>query len=98
MIPWNDKQTLRRIDNPVLAAIKACVAARGFVGKPITAALLEDVSAALSRATRCKCEAYQELVLVPAADGMVRVKIVNASGQVCTLTAFRSPTVKRGAA
>lgn len=35
MIPWDNKETLRRVDNPILAAIRSSVAARGFVGKPI---------------------------------------------------------------
>lgn len=97
MIPWNDKATLRRVDNPILAAIRTCVAVRGYAGKPITAALLDEVGAAIGKATRCQCVAYHEVDLVPAADGMVRVKIVKFSGQVCTLTAFRSP-MKREAA
>ena len=77
MIPWNDKQTLRRVDNPIRAAIKTCVASRGFVGKPITDAFLGEVGAALSKATRYQCVAYHECELVPATDGMVRVRVVD---------------------
>ena len=75
MIPWNDNATLRRVDNPILAAIRTCADARGFVGKPITTALLDEVSAALTGATRCQCTSYRELVLVSADEGMVRVRV-----------------------
>ena len=78
MIPWNEKATLRKAENPVLEAIKACVAVRGYAEKPITPAFLDEVSAALSKATRSQCVAYHELVLVPASDGMVRVKVAHA--------------------
>ena len=96
MIPWNDKDTLRKVENPVLAAIRRCVNASGFVGRPITPALIDEVSAALSKATRHPCVAFHEVDLVPAADGMVRVRVARDT-QVWTVTAFRSPTAGEAA-
>ena len=93
MIPFNDLQSVRRIDNPAIKAIRACVESRDYIGRPITKALLDDVSAALTKATRFSCVAFHEVDLVPPGDGMVRVRLAHSSGP-WVLTAYRSPSVK----
>lgn len=93
MIPWNEKEGLSKADNPVLRAVRSAVADRGWVGQPITPDLLEEVGAALSKATRHPCAAFHEVALVPASDGMVRVRVSHASGP-WVLTAFKSPSLK----
>ena len=93
MTPFNDPASVRRIDNPAIKAIRACVDAHAWVGRPIDRELLDEVSAAIAKATRSPCVAFHECELAPAADGMVRVRLSHSSGP-WVLTAFRSPSVK----
>lgn len=90
MIPYRELEGVRPVHNPMLIAIRTCVEAHGFARKPITPGLLKDVGSALTRATRTPCVAFHEIDLVPAADGMVRVRIQHEGGP-WVLTTFRSP-------
>lgn len=80
MIPFNDLASVRKVDNPAIRAIRACVEANGYVGRPITPGLLDEVGAALTRACRAPCLAFHEVDLVPSSAGMVRVRLAHSSG------------------
>ena len=96
MTPFNGLASVRRIDNPALKAIRACVDAHAWVGRPINRELLGEVSAALAKATCSPCVAFHECELVPGTDGMVRVRLSHSSGP-WVLTVFRLPSPAEGA-
>jgi hypothetical protein len=92
MSAWNYENPLRRVDNPILEAIRSSGVDSNYAGMPITPILLEGVGAVLTTATRCICVAFREVDLVPAAEGMVRVRIAHTSGQIWTVTALKRAT------
>lgn len=65
MTPFSKLSHASRIDNPAIKATRACLEANGYVVRPITTALLNEVSVALTKACRVPCVAFHEVDLVP---------------------------------
>jgi hypothetical protein len=82
---------LRKLENPVLQAIKSSDVAKRFVGRQIDDRLLEEIGVMLSKASRCECEAYHEVNIVPSSVGMICARVQHTSGQTWVVSVAKIP-------